>query len=95
MRLLTAVTLVRLTPTRAPGGRMTENEQHRDDPRVPVGPIVEALNHWKGEGLIRAFGGSNWSWERIREANQFAAENGLTIFVHRRNRAWRAASAIS
>jgi aryl-alcohol dehydrogenase-like predicted oxidoreductase len=54
---------------------------HRDDPSVPVGPIVEALNHWKSEGLIRAFGGSNWSWERIREANEYAAQRGITPFA--------------
>lgn len=54
---------------------------HRDDPNVPVGPIVEALNHWRNEGLIRAFGGSNWSYERIREANAYAESHGLTKFA--------------
>jgi aryl-alcohol dehydrogenase-like predicted oxidoreductase len=54
---------------------------HRDDPSVPVGPIVEALNHWKNEGLIRAFGGSNWSHERIREANEYANQRGLLPFA--------------
>src|SRR5712692_3178319 len=37
---------------------------HRDDPSVPVGPIVEALNEHYAAGRIRAFGGSNWSVER-------------------------------
>jgi aryl-alcohol dehydrogenase-like predicted oxidoreductase len=32
---------------------------HRDDPSVPVGPIVEILNEHKAEGRIHAFGGSN------------------------------------
>lgn len=54
---------------------------HRDDPDVPVGPIVEALNHWKNEGLIRAFGGSNWSHPRILAANDYAVERGLTPFA--------------
>jgi Predicted oxidoreductases (related to aryl-alcohol dehydrogenases) len=54
---------------------------HRDDPSVPVGPIVEALNHWKNEGLVRAFGGSNWSYDRIREANDYAVTHGLTKFA--------------
>lgn len=53
---------------------------HRDDPSVPVGPIVEALNHWKNEGLVRAFGGSNWSHERISAADEYAVEHGLTPF---------------
>ena len=54
---------------------------HRDDPDVPVGPIVEALNEHKAAGLIDAFGGSNWTHERIREANQYAEAHGLTPFV--------------
>ncbi len=54
---------------------------HRDDPRVPVGPIVEALNHWQREGKIRAFGGSNWSHTRLQEANDYAAAHGLNGFT--------------
>ncbi len=54
---------------------------HRDDPAVPVGPIVEALNKHKNAGKIGAFGGSNWSWERIKEANDYAAVHGLTPFA--------------
>jgi aryl-alcohol dehydrogenase-like predicted oxidoreductase len=54
---------------------------HRDDPDVPVGPIVEALNDHRRAGKIRAFGGSNWSHERIAEANAFAGARGLTPFV--------------
>ena len=54
---------------------------HRDDPSVPVGPIVEALSEHKEEGRIHAFGGSNWRPERLREANDYARENGLTPMV--------------
>lgn len=54
---------------------------HRDDPSVPVGPIVERLHVHKEEGLIHAYGGSNWSYERIAEANAYAKANGLTPFV--------------
>ncbi len=53
---------------------------HRDDPDVPVGPIVEALNRLKNEGHITAFGGSNWSHTRIKEANDYAEKNGLVPF---------------
>jgi len=54
---------------------------HRDDPSVPVGPIVEVLNEHLAAGRIRAFGGSNWSHRRIAEANEYAAAHGLTPFV--------------
>jgi aryl-alcohol dehydrogenase-like predicted oxidoreductase len=54
---------------------------HRDDPSLPVGPIVEALNAHQREGKIRAFGGSNWSHTRIAAANAYAEEHGLTPFV--------------
>jgi aryl-alcohol dehydrogenase-like predicted oxidoreductase len=53
---------------------------HRDDPSVPVGPIVETLNEHKQAGRIRVFGGSNWSYKRIQEANAYAAAHGLTPF---------------
>jgi aryl-alcohol dehydrogenase-like predicted oxidoreductase len=54
---------------------------HRDDPAVPVGPIIEALNEHQRAGKIRAFGGSNWSQERLAEVNAYAAEHGLTPFA--------------
>jgi aryl-alcohol dehydrogenase-like predicted oxidoreductase len=54
---------------------------HRDDPEVPVGPIVERLNAHKDEGLIDAFGGSNWSHARIVAANAYAEAHGLTPFT--------------
>ena len=54
---------------------------HRDDPSVPVGPIVETLNDHVEAGRIHAFGASNWSVERIREANAYAGERGLRPFV--------------
>lgn len=54
---------------------------HRDDPSVPVGPIVETLHEHKQAGRILAYGGSNWSVERIQEANAYAAAHGLTPFV--------------
>ena len=50
---------------------------HRDDPDVPVGQILEILNELHEEGAIGAFGGSNWTRERIQEANEYAAAHGL------------------
>ena len=54
---------------------------HRDDPDVPVGPIVEALNEHQRAGKIRAFGGSNWTHDRLAAANAYAAAHGLVSFV--------------
>lgn len=54
---------------------------HRDDTAVPVGIIVEKLHEHKEAGHIRAYGGSNWSHERVAEANAYAATHGLTPFV--------------
>jgi aryl-alcohol dehydrogenase-like predicted oxidoreductase len=53
---------------------------HRDDPNVPVGPIVEALNEHIAAGRIRAIGVSNWTYRRIEEANDYAAAHGLVGF---------------
>ena len=54
---------------------------HRDDPDVPIGAIVEALNEHHRAGRIRAFGGSNWTHGRIAEANAYAEANGLIPFT--------------
>ena len=50
---------------------------HRDNPDVPVGEFVDALNRLHKAGRIGAFGGSNWSVARIKEANTYAAAKGL------------------
>ncbi len=54
---------------------------HRDDPGLPVGPIMEALNLHLRAGRIRAIGASNWTERRIEEANAYAREHDLTGFV--------------
>lgn len=53
---------------------------HRDNPDVPTGEFVEALNELVGQGKIRAFGGSNWAVERVAEANAYAGSKGLQRF---------------
>jgi predicted dehydrogenase/aryl-alcohol dehydrogenase-like predicted oxidoreductase len=50
---------------------------HRDNPAVPVGEFVDALNRLRDAGRIGIFGGSNWSVERFAAANVHAAEAGL------------------
>jgi aryl-alcohol dehydrogenase-like predicted oxidoreductase len=54
---------------------------HRDDPSFEVGPIIEALNEHIAAGRIHAIGASNWTHERIHEANEYAAANGLVGFT--------------
>ncbi|MFN8523474.1 MAG: aldo/keto reductase [Chloroflexota bacterium] len=51
---------------------------HRDQPELPVGPIVDALNDLSTRGVIDAFGGSNWSHQRLDQANAYARARGLT-----------------
>ncbi len=54
---------------------------HRDDPRVPVAEIVDCLNAEVARGRIRYFAGSNWSGERLAEANAYARAKGVQGFV--------------
>ena len=54
---------------------------HRDDPDVEAGRIVEWMNALHDEGRIKAFGGSNWTHQRIEEANAYAREHGLIPFT--------------
>jgi aryl-alcohol dehydrogenase-like predicted oxidoreductase len=53
---------------------------HRDDPSLPVGPLIECLNEHRAARRLRAFGVSNWTLERIDEANAYAAAHGLEGF---------------
>ncbi len=46
-----------------------------------MGPIVEILNEHRRAGRIRAFGGSNWTHQRMAAANEYAAAHGLTPFT--------------
>lgn len=54
---------------------------HRDDPRIPVEEILGFLNREIERGRIGALGASNWSVQRIAEANNAAARDGLHGFV--------------
>ena len=53
---------------------------HRDDENTPVGAIIEIMNNFVKEGKIKRFGASNWSSQRIAEANIWAKEKGLLGF---------------
>lgn len=53
---------------------------HRDNPRIPAGEFVDVLDELRREGRIRVFGGSNWSIQRVAEANDHARKHGRTPF---------------
>ncbi len=53
---------------------------HRDDPALAVGPLIECLNEHRSAGRLHAFGVSNWTVQRIDEANAYAAAHGLEGF---------------
>ena len=54
---------------------------HRDDPDVDAGTIVEIFNALHAEGKIGAFGGSNWTHQRIEAANEYAYKKNLIPFT--------------
>ncbi len=54
---------------------------HRDDPAVPVGELIDALNEQKRAGHIEAFGASNWTHQRIEAANAYARRTDQLGFV--------------
>tara|TARA_B100000575_G_scaffold18236_1_gene12655 strand:+ start:792 stop:1751 length:960 start_codon:yes stop_codon:yes gene_type:complete len=45
---------------------------HRDNLEIPVGEFIDVLNEEKNKGRIKIFGGSNWTLERFKEANDWA-----------------------
>jgi len=49
--------------------------------RMGVDYIVEALTKHQKAGRIGAFGGSNWAYERIQVANEYARAHNLTPFA--------------
>jgi aryl-alcohol dehydrogenase-like predicted oxidoreductase len=53
---------------------------HRDNPAIPVGEFISVLNEHKNAGRMRVFGASNWSIERVAEANRWAAGHGMAGF---------------
>jgi aryl-alcohol dehydrogenase-like predicted oxidoreductase len=54
---------------------------HADNPQAPVGPIMDALIAQQTAGKIRYFGASNWTGERVSEAQDYAASIGHQGFA--------------
>lgn len=55
---------------------------HRDDPKQSAGIFIETLNEFKSEGKIKAFGASNWEYQRMDEANEYAYAHNLEGFSY-------------
>ena len=53
---------------------------HKDDKVSDVGPIIDTLNELKENGKIGIFGASNWTWQRMEKAMEYAYKNGLEGF---------------
>ena len=48
---------------------------HRDNIDVSVDEFIDVLNKEKDKGRIKIFGGSNWTLNRFRDANNWANKN--------------------
>ncbi len=53
---------------------------HRDNTEIPVDEFIDVLNEEKNKGRIKIFGGSNWTLNRFKEANNWAEENNKVKF---------------
>ncbi len=49
---------------------------HRDNLDIPVGEFIDVLNEHHAAGRFKTFGVSNWTIERVVEANAYAKKNG-------------------
>lgn len=49
---------------------------HRDNAEAPVEELIDRLERHRREGRIKAYGLSNWSFERVAQAVQYARQQG-------------------
>ena len=54
---------------------------HRDDPAVPVGELIAALEEERVAGRIDAYGASNWTTARLDAARRWADAHGIRGFA--------------
>lgn len=54
---------------------------HRDDESKPVEPLMDTFNKYYKAGKILGCGVSNWTVERIAEANKYAKENNMPPII--------------
>ena len=50
---------------------------HRDNLEIPVSEFMDVLNQEMTKGRIKIFGGSNWTLEHFKEANEWAEKNNI------------------
>lgn len=53
---------------------------HRDNTALPAGEIIEYMNELIKEGKVKEIGCSNWTLERMAEANAYAKAHQLKCF---------------
>lgn len=54
---------------------------NRDHPDCDIRALLEVLNEYQSKGMIKSFGVSNWTHERLEYANKIAADNNLKGFT--------------
>ena len=54
---------------------------HRDNPQLPVADVIEWLELQKIKGKLRHYGCSNWSLQRMVDAQQYASSKGYDGFI--------------
>ena len=54
---------------------------HRDDISQPVADLIEVMEDFRKQGKIRYYACSNWTTERMKEADQYCRERGYRGFI--------------
>ena len=54
---------------------------HRDNPALPVDEIMDCLDDFVHSGRVRYLACSNWTAERIAQANAYARKSGKAPFI--------------
>lgn len=54
---------------------------HRDNPEIPASELIEWLEEQKRSGKFKYYGCSNWTFDRIYEAQSYAYSKGFEGFI--------------
>lgn len=54
---------------------------HRDDVSQPAAELIEVMEEFRRQGKIRYYACSNWTTDRMKEADQYCRENGYRGFI--------------
>ena len=52
---------------------------HRDNHEYNVSEFVDVLNQEKDKGRIKVFGGSNWTLDRFKKANNWSGYSSYNV----------------